>query len=34
MFDTLSSNRTALEGLAREFEPRTLTGEQAVRVVT
>ena len=34
MFDTLTSTRTALETMAREFEPRTLTGEQAVRVVT
>ena len=34
MFDTLTSTRTALESLARDFEPRTLTGEQAVRVVT
>jgi hypothetical protein len=34
MFDTLASTRTALETMAREFEPRTLTGDQAVRVVT
>ena len=33
MFDTLGTTRTALENLARGFEPRTLTGEQAVRVV-
>ena len=34
MFDTLTSTRTALERLASGFEPGTLTGEQAVRVVT
>ena len=34
MFSTLTSTRAALETLALEFEPRTLTGEQAVRVVT
>jgi hypothetical protein len=34
MFDTLTSTRTALETMAREFEPRTLTGGQAVRAVT
>jgi hypothetical protein len=34
MFDTLTSTRTALETLAREFESRTLTGEQAVCAVT
>jgi hypothetical protein len=34
MFDTLTSTRTALETMACEFEPRALTGEQAVRVVT
>jgi hypothetical protein len=34
MFDTLTSTRTALETLAREFESRTLAGEQAVRAVT
>lgn len=33
MFDTLTATRTALETLAREFEPCTLTGEHAVRVV-
>jgi hypothetical protein len=33
MFDTLAATRTALEVLAREFEPRTLTGEQSVRMV-
>ncbi len=33
MFDTLNSTRTDLEALAREFEPRMLTGEQAVRAV-
>jgi hypothetical protein len=33
MFDTLTVTRTALETLAGDFEPRTLTGEQAVRVV-
>jgi hypothetical protein len=34
MFDTLTTTRKALECLAFEFEPRTLTGEQAVRAVT
>jgi hypothetical protein len=33
MFDLLTSTKTALRGLAREFEPSTLTGEQAVRAV-
>jgi hypothetical protein len=33
MFDTLTSTRSALECLASGFEPATLTGEQAVRVV-
>ncbi|MDQ1467098.1 MAG: hypothetical protein QOH10_1513, partial [Actinomycetota bacterium] len=33
MFDTITSTRAALQGLARDFEPGTLTGEQAVRVV-
>ena len=33
MSDTLTSTRTALERLASAFEPGTLTGEQAVRVV-
>ena len=33
MFDTLTTTRTDLETLAREFEPRMLTGEEAVRVV-
>jgi hypothetical protein len=34
MFDTLTGTRTELETLAGAFEPRTLTGEQAVRAVT
>jgi len=34
MFDTITSIRTALESMARDFEPRTLTAEQAVRAVT
>ena len=33
MFDTLTTTRAALERLASGFEPGTLTGEQAVRVV-
>jgi hypothetical protein len=33
MFDLLTTTKAALQGLAREFEPSTLTGEQAVRVV-
>src|SRR6266566_625350 len=33
MFETLTAARTEFETLAREFEPRTLTGEHAVRVV-
>jgi hypothetical protein len=33
MFDQLTTTRAVLHGLAREFEPGTLTGEQAVRVV-
>jgi hypothetical protein len=33
MFDALTTTRAALERLASEFEPGTLTGEQAVRVV-
>jgi hypothetical protein len=33
MFDALTTTRTALERLASDFEPGTLTGEQAVRVV-
>jgi hypothetical protein len=33
MFDTLTSTRTALETATRDFEPRMLTGEDAVRVV-
>ena len=33
MFDTLTSTRTDLEALARDFEPRLLTGEDAVRLV-
>jgi Domain of unknown function (DUF222) len=34
MFDTLITTRATLERLASGFEPGTLTGEQAVRVVT
>ncbi|HEX4493484.1 MAG TPA: hypothetical protein VH914_19935 [Acidimicrobiia bacterium] len=33
MFDTITSTRRALEELAASFEPRTLTNEQATRVV-
>jgi Domain of unknown function (DUF222) len=33
MFDLLASIRTGLQGLAREFEPTTLTGEQSLRAV-
>jgi hypothetical protein len=33
MFDTLTSTLTALERLSAEFEPGTVTGEHAVRVV-
>src|SRR2546423_13145253 len=33
MFDSLTTTRAALERLASAFEPGTLTGEQAVRVV-
>src|SRR5258708_6319622 len=33
MFDLLTTARTTLQGLAREFEPTTLTGEQALRAV-
>jgi hypothetical protein len=33
MFDRLTTTRTELEALARGFEPHTLTGEEAVRVV-
>jgi hypothetical protein len=33
MFDLLASTKSAFRGLAREFEPTTLTGEQALRVV-
>lgn len=33
MFDMLTPTRAALETLALELEPRTLTGEQAVRAV-
>jgi hypothetical protein len=34
MFDTITATRCALETLARDFEPRTLSGEQAVCAVT
>jgi hypothetical protein len=34
MFDTLTTTRSTLERLASGFEPGTLTGEQAMRVVT
>ena len=34
MFDSLIATRAALERLASGFEPGTLTGDQAVRVVT
>ena len=34
MFATLTATQTAFEALAAEFEPRTYTGEQAVRMVT
>jgi hypothetical protein len=34
MFDTITATRTALETLARDFEPRALSAEQAVRAVT
>lgn len=33
MFDSITTTRDALQRLAAEFEPATLTGEQAVRVV-
>ncbi len=33
MFDTLTATRTDIEKVAREFEPRLLAGEDAVRLV-
>jgi len=33
MFDTLRTVRAGLEGVARDFEPETLSGEQAARAV-
>ena len=33
MFDTVATVKSALEGLSRDFEPATLSGPNAVRMV-